>query len=127
MEKEPTTNIISESELQHKLALLLRTGRMLVESSADTARIIRNMKRTAAFLGLAEEQLHIYVNYSMLMINFSSDEHSFTKFQRCQNHVVDMTTISALSKLSWHAICEDYSDEEYEHQLDNIANRKRNY
>lgn len=117
----------SDKILQGKLSLLLRTGCMLVESSADTSRILRNMKRTAAFLGLEEDLLHIYVNFDMLMVNYSDKEHSFTKFQRCSKHGVDMAAISALSKLSWRAIRENYSTDEYEKQLDSIANRKRNY
>lgn len=35
--------------LRRKLDLLLRTGKLLVESAADTNRIDRNMKRVAAF------------------------------------------------------------------------------
>ena len=45
----------SRKLLRRKLDLLLRTGKILVESSADTSRIMRNMKRTAAYLGLNEE------------------------------------------------------------------------
>ena len=41
-----------EALLRRKLDLLLRTGGLLLESLADTNRIMRNMKRTAAFLGL---------------------------------------------------------------------------
>ena len=36
--------------LQRKLDSLLRTGQILLESSADTSRIMRNMKRAAAYL-----------------------------------------------------------------------------
>ena len=43
---------IAESELRRKLDLLLRTGSILMESAADTSRIMRTMKRAAAFLGL---------------------------------------------------------------------------
>ena len=50
---------ISEAELRHKLDLLLRTGKILVESAADTSRIMRTMKRTAAFLGLDERYMHL--------------------------------------------------------------------
>lgn len=127
MDTERTTNKTSESVLQHKLSLLLRTGNILMNSSADTARIIRNMKRTAAFLGLPESQLHVYVNFNMLMVNFSDEEHSFTKFQRCDKHGINMTAISAMSKLSWKAIKEDYTDEEYEEKLNDIENKRRNY
>ena len=38
--------------LRRKLDLLLRTGKLLMESAADTNRIERNMKRVAAYLGI---------------------------------------------------------------------------
>ena len=44
---------LSEQEvllLRRKLDLLLRTGKLLVESAADTNRIVRNMYRVAAYL-----------------------------------------------------------------------------
>lgn len=39
---------VKQEELMYKLDLLLRTGSILMESNADTSRIMRNMKRTAA-------------------------------------------------------------------------------
>lgn len=122
-----TLQLTKEELLRHKLDLLLRTGKLLVESAADTNRIMRNMKRTAAFLGLPEEHLHIYVTYNMLMVNLSDGEHSFSKFQRCDKHGINMTTISLVSRLSWKAIREDYSIGKYEEELGKIASRKRNY
>ena len=121
------TELTREQLIRHKLDLLLRTGQLLVESAADTNRIMRNMKRTAAFLGLPEEHLHIFVQFNMLMVNLSDDEHSYTKFQRCDKHGINMTTISLISKLSWTAIREDYSIERYAEELEAIANRPRNY
>lgn len=121
------TELTREQLIRHKLDLLLRTGQLLVESAADTNRIMRNMKRTAAFLGLPEEHLHIYVQFNMLMVNLSDNEHSFTKFQRCDKHGINMTTISLISKLSWKAIREDYSIERYAEELEAIASRSRNY
>lgn len=122
-----STELTREQLIRHKLDLLLRTGQLLVESAADTNRIMRNMKRTAAFLGLPEEHLHIYVQFNMLMVNLSDNEHSFTKFQRCDKHGINMTTISLISKLSWKAIREDYSIERYAEELEAIASRPRNY
>lgn len=121
------TELTREQLIRHKLDLLLRTGQLLVESAADTNRIMRNMKRIAAFLGLPEEHLHIYVQFNMLMVNLSDNEHSFTKFQRCDKHGINMTTISLISKLSWKAIREDYSIERYAEELEAIASRPRNY
>ena len=116
-----------EKLLRRKLDLLLKTGKLLVESAADTNRILRNMNRVAAFLGLPEEHLHIYVQFNMLMVNLSDGEHSFTKFQRCTKHGIDMTRLSLISRLSWQAISEDYTIDKYAEELDKIEHRKRNY
>lgn len=113
--------------LRRKLDLLLRTGALLVESNADTSRVLRNMKRTAAYLGLPEEDLHIQVTYNMLMVNLSDEAHSFCKFQRCDKHGINMDAISAISKLSWRAIKEDYSLDKYESELERIKNKPKHY
>ena len=117
---EETPKNYSEKLLRRKLDLLLRTGKILVESSADTSRIMRNMKRTATYLGLPENELHIHSTYNMLMVNLSDEEHSFSKFQRCDKHGINMDAISAVSKLSWHAISQDYSLEKYGQRLNEI-------
>ena len=127
MEQKCNCNVDFEKDIRRRLDLLLRTGQLLVESSADTSRIMRNMKRTAAYLGLSEENLHIHITYNMLMVNFSDETHSFSKFQRCVHHGINMTAISAISKLSWRAIKEDYSLDKYEEEFEKIKNRKRNY
>ena len=118
---------VSQRELLHKLDLLLRTGSILVESAADTARIMRNMKRAAAYLGLDEKYLHLFVNYNVLMVNYSDEEHSFTKFQRCEKHGINLTTISLISKLTWRAIREDYTLDQYEQALKEVRNTKRSF
>ena len=82
--------------LRRKLDLLLRTGKILVESAADTNRIVRNMNRVAAYLGLPEENLHIDVTYTMLVVNLSDESHSYSKFQKCEKHGINMTAISEI-------------------------------
>ncbi len=124
---EETQQSDSLEVLRRKLDLLLRTGQLLMESSADTSRIIRNMDRTAAYLGLPEKKLHIHITYNMLMVNLSDKTHSFSKFQRCDRHGINMDAISAISKLSWRAIKEDYTLDQYEKELERIKNKKRNY
>lgn len=114
-------------QLHRRVDLLLHTGKLLVESLADTNRVVRNMKRTAAFLGIAEDKLHINVSFTMLMVNVSDGDYSFTKFQRIESHGVNMTAISAVSKLSWKALENDYTLDQYEQELEEIRTRKRNY
>lgn len=111
--------------LRRKINIILRVGKLLMESAADTNRIERNMKRVAAFLGIPENVLHIDIRWSMLIVNVSDETHSFSKMQRCDNHVVNMSMITAVSKLSWKAIEKDYSIEVFEEQLDAIAARPR--
>ena len=83
--------------LRRKLDLLLRTGKLLMESAADTNRIERNMKRVAAFMGIPEEKLHIDIRWTMIMVNVSDERNSFSKFQKCEKHGINMTTISQVS------------------------------
>lgn len=118
---------IMESELRRKLDLLLRTGSLLVESAADTSRIMRTMKRAAAFLGLDEKYLHLYINWNVLMVNYSDESHSFSKFQRCEKHGINLTSISLVSKLTWRAISENYSLDQYETSLEEIRKTKRSF
>lgn len=113
--------------IRRKLDLLLRTGQLLVESAADTNRVVRNMNRVAAYLGLPEEKLHIDVSYTMLVANLSDGSHSYSKFQKCEKHGINMTAISEISKLSWKAIEQDYSLDRYEEELEKIKSNKRNY
>lgn len=113
--------------LRRKLDLLLRTGKMLVESAADTNRVVRNMKRVAAYLGLPEANLHIDVSYTMLAVNLSDESYSFSKFQKCEKHGINMTALSEISRLSWRAIEEDYSLDRYEEELERIGGKPRNY
>ena len=117
----------SKKTLRRKLDLLLRTGQILMESSADTSRVKRNMERTAAYLGLPKENLHINIDYYMLQVNVSDEFHSFSKMQRCDKHVINMLAIQEVSKLSWRAIQKDYSLDKYKEELEKIANGKHYY
>lgn len=126
--KHPEISAKAHEQLLHRrVDLLLRTGKILVESMANTDRIMRNMKRVAAYLGIPDEKLHLYVNFNMLMVNVSDGEYSFSKFQRVDAHSVNMDAITEVSLLSWRAIEQDYSLERYEAELECIARRKRNY
>ena len=113
--------------LRKKLDLLLRTGKLLMESAADTNRIERTMKRVAAFMEIPEEKLHLDIRWTMIMVNVSDESHSFSKFQKCQKHGINMTTITAISQLSRNAVRENYTLTQYEDELQKIARQPRNY
>lgn len=110
-----------------KMELLLQTGQMLMENGANSSRIARLMKRIATYMDIPEEKLHIHITYTTIMANVSDGNHSITKFQKCYKHGVDMTVISAISKLSVRAFEKNYSLEEYGRQLSGIQKRDRFY
>ena len=117
----------SAEVVNRKLDLLLRTGCLLMECSADTTRIMRTLKRTIAYLGLRSEHLHLYVNYTILMVNYHDDTHSYTNFRHCKKHIIDMAVISEVSRLSWRSIAEDMTLDEYEAVLSELGMKRNRY
>lgn len=104
--------------LRKRLDVLLRTGQLLLESSADTNRIRRNMVRAALFLGFNEDNLHIFIDHNILMVNYSDEAHSFTKFQKRVKDGINFTTIEAISHLTYKAVRKHFSVEDYEAELE---------
>lgn len=113
--------------LRRKLDLLVRTGALLMASNADCARIMRNMKRCEAYLGLPEEYIHISLNFNIIMVNLSDETHSFSKYQRVDSHCVEFTVISKISKMLWTAIREDWSLDHYEAELEALNHVHKQY
>ncbi len=113
--------------LRKRLDVLLRTGQLLLESSADTNRIRRNMVRAALFLGFDEENLHLFIDHNILMVNYSDEAHSFTKFQKREKSGINFCTIESVSHLTFKAVRNHFSIEQYEQELEEIASKPRNY
>lgn len=114
-------------EIEYKIQLILRVGQILMESGADTNRIVRIMKRIGSYLKIPEKKLHIHITFTTIMVNINAGDKSMTSFQKCYKHGVDMTAVSSISKLSWKIIEEEYSLKEFEKHLNFIAQRKRHY
>lgn len=114
-------------KIGRKMHLLLTTGQLLMENGADSSRTVRDMMRTAAYMGIPREQIHQHVMYTTLMLNVNDDEHSYTEFRKCHKHGVNMATLSAVSKLSWRAMQKQYSLDNFERQLSHIAAAPRSY
>lgn len=110
-----------------KAELILSVGQLLMENGASADRIVRVTKRVAAFLGIEEEKFHLHIMYTTLMLNISDERHSHTSFRKCIKHAVDMRIISAISKLTWQALVDHYTMEEFKGRLKEIATRPRFY
>lgn len=115
------------AEISKKAELILTVGQLLVEHGASTDRVIRDMKRVAAFMGIPENKFHLHVMYTTLLLNISDGLHSHTSFRKCLKHGVDMRIISAVSKLTWRALREHYTLEEFEDNIQKIASKPRYY
>jgi uncharacterized membrane protein YjjP (DUF1212 family) len=115
------------AEIGPKMHLLLHTGQLLMENGADSDRTVRDMMRAAAFMGISKDRIHQHVMYTTLMLNVNDTRHSYTEFRKCTKHGVNMTTLSAVSKLTWRALAKGYSLEDFSRQLDHIRSMPRNY
>ncbi len=113
--------------LRRKLDLLVRTGCLLMASNADCARIMRNLYRCEAYLGLPHEYIHINLGFNIIMVNLSDETHSFSKYQRIDSHCVEFTVISKVSKMLWTAIREDWSLDRYEAELNALDHVHKQY
>ncbi|MBR6012687.1 MAG: threonine/serine exporter family protein [Selenomonadaceae bacterium] len=115
------------AEIDQKADLILTTAQLLMENGATADRIFRDTKRVAAFMGIPEEKFHFHIMYTTLMLNVSDEKNSHTKFRKCVKHAVDMRIISAVSKLTWRALRDHYTMEEFSGNLKEIASRPRYY
>lgn len=113
--------------LSRKLALLLRTGKMLIENLADSNRIDRNIRRAVLFMGIPEDRFHMHISYTTLMINISKGHNSTTRFQKCSHHGANMNMLADLSTLTWKALEDNYTLEQYETELNRIEKTPKIY
>lgn len=115
------------AEISKKAELILTVGQLLVEHGANTGQVIRDMKRVAAFMGITDSEFHLHVMYTTLLLNISDGLRSHTSFRKCLKHGVDMRIISSVSKLTWRALREHYTLDEFEGNLKEIAAYPRYY
>ena len=115
------------AEIGQKTELILSVGQLLMENGADTAQIVRDMTRVAAYMGIPADKFHLHIMYTTLMLNISDEHHSHTSFRKCVKHAVDMRIISGVSRLTWRAMREHYTLDEFHGELKKIAERPRFY
>ncbi len=97
------------AQIQRKTNTLLNVGKLLMENGSDTTYIIKQMLKTAAFMGIPEEYITIHISYNTLMIHIADNTHSYTAFRRTAKHEINMTMIDSVSKGTWRALERNYS------------------
>ncbi|MBR0103300.1 MAG: threonine/serine exporter family protein, partial [Selenomonadaceae bacterium] len=113
------------AEIGQKAELLLTVGQLLMENGADTSQIVRDMARVAAYMGIDADKFHLHIMYTTLMLNISDEHHSHTSFRKCPKHAVNMRIISAVSRLTWRAMKEHYTLDEFKGELESVSKRPR--
>lgn len=113
------------AEIGQKAELLLTVGQLLMENGADTSQIVRDMARVAAYMGIDAEKFHLHIMYTTLFLHVGDEHHSHTSFRKCPKHAVNMRIISAVSRLTWRAMKEHYTLEEFKGELESVSKRPR--
>ena len=71
-----------------------------MESAGDSNRIVRNMRRVAAFLGLDNDNLHIDILYGTVKVSYCDESHSFSRFAHSDKNTINMKVLADVSQLS---------------------------
>ena len=111
------------------MQLILDIGQLMMENGASSKRVVRDMLRAAAYLGIYWENVQIHITYSTIMINVDDGVTSETMFRKCYKHGVNMMTTLLANQLSWDALKSNESYLIYRNQMMTIQQmaRKRLY
>lgn len=99
--------------------LMLWSGQLLMRFGADSQRIERNVSRFGA--GLGADAIDIFLSHNSIMITTASEEGFRTRIRTVKKHAVNMTIISAISKLSWRVLREKMDRQEVRKELERIS------
>ncbi len=104
--------------------ILLRTGSLLQSNGAHTARIRMTLDRIADFFG---HEADAFITQRALTLTVTDPETgtSFSSVRRGSSPGVDFEIVSAISRMSWSIIEENWDLEKIDRRLDAIADMDR--
>ena len=114
----------SSKELIKATNLLLETASLLMVSGANTIRVNLTINRFASVLNF---KTSFFISHkSIIMTLYEEDTtRTCTRVKNIPPHAINFTIISEVSKLSWHAVTEDWTLEQISNELEIIRNKKR--
>lgn len=127
LEKEFGTLNNPFDQIGRKLKLVLATGRLLLENGADTQRVYRDMMRVAEYMGIPNSMFNLHIMYTTLLLNISDGKNSYTTFEKCSGHRVNMGIVSAVGKLVWRANNSKFALYNYEDEILRLSTRASFY
>ena len=114
----------SSKELIKATNLLLETASLLMVSGANTIRVNLTINRFASVLNF---KTSFFISHkSIIMTLYEEDTtRTCTRVKNIPPHAINFTIISEVSKLSWHAVTEDWTLEQISNELEIIRNKNR--
>ncbi|HMQ43225.1 threonine/serine exporter family protein [Mariniflexile maritimum] len=114
----------SSKELIKATNLLLETASLLMVSGANTIRVNLTINRFASVLNF---KTSCFISHkSIIMTLYEEDTtRTCTRVKNIPPHAINFSIISAISKISWDAVTEDWTLEHIEKELEAIKNQKR--
>ncbi|WP_299734079.1 threonine/serine exporter family protein [uncultured Endozoicomonas sp.] len=98
--------------------LLLDAAVLLMASGAHTERVNRNLKRLAAALGF---EVELFFSLSGITLTLSDHRHEpITAFRKVPAYGVQLSVVSAISRLSWKAMEEQMPFDSIEKEIQRI-------
>lgn len=105
--------------------VLLHAGACLLACGAHSGRVKRNIERMATTWGYEIHLNSFYRGISLTVIDKTNQEIAITRYLEAPAPVVNLSTITAVSHLSWRVLEENLTPEEARKEVHTILNPRR--
>ncbi len=119
----PSPNDFDLTRQQRQISqLLLDIAALLMSSGAHTQRTVRNVGRIARALGYHVELFISLSGITLSLAAVKQPDHQYTVFRKVTHYGVQLSVVSAVSRLSWRVHEENLALEEIRTEVERIAN-----
>ncbi|WP_062269663.1 threonine/serine ThrE exporter family protein [Endozoicomonas arenosclerae] len=101
-------------------SLLLDIAALLMSSGAHTERVNRNVRRIAHALGYNIELFFSFAGITLTLSDQKSPHLQHTAFRRVSTYAVNMSVVSAISRMSWKVSVENWPLESIAREVERI-------
>ncbi len=111
--------------LEKKFDLLSEIAVLLMQSGANTKRVIDNINRFALALGLKSYALISHKSIIITIKTINSPKETYTNVRQIPSYKINFYIISEISRLSWIVQEENWSLKKIQSQIQRIKNKKQ--
>ena len=117
---EKSLNFSDEHHHRECSNLLLDIAVLLMSSGAHTERVNRNIRRIAIALGYDIELFFSFSGITLTLSCTNGSTYQHTAFRRVTAYAVNMSVVSAISRLSWKARVDQLDETAIRKEIDRI-------